>query len=119
MFGKSKKKVELQVGDRRLLNDGKYWTFNGYSFVLTQYFTYEINTTMNNGDWFVTKHRTTEDYYLEYSSTYTSVNVKIINLLIKLGTGDSDIQLNNGIHILLDTGGIHSAEFVIDSGDAR
>ena len=46
-------------------------------------------------------------------------NGKIVNLLIKLGPGDSDIQLNKGIRILLDTGGIHPAEFVIDSGDAR
>ena len=46
-------------------------------------------------------------------------NGKIINLLIKLGHDDSDIPLDRGIHVLLDTGGIHPVEFVIDSGDAR
>ena len=44
---------------------------------------------------------------------------QIVNLLIKLGPDDSDIQLNKGIHILLDTGGIHPVDFFIESGDAR
>ncbi len=44
---------------------------------------------------------------------------QIVNLLIKLGPNDSDIQLNKGIQILLDTGGIHPVDFFIESGDAR
>ncbi len=44
---------------------------------------------------------------------------QIVNILIKLGPDDSDIQLNKGIHILLDTGGIHTVDFLIVSGDAR
>ena len=42
-----------------------------------------------------------------------------VNLLIKLGPDDSDILLNTGIRILLDTGGIHPIEFLLVSGDAR
>ena len=42
-----------------------------------------------------------------------------VNILIKLGSDDSDIQLNKGIRILLNTGGIHPVEFLIESGDAR
>ena len=42
-----------------------------------------------------------------------------VNLLIKLGPDDSDILLNTGIRILLDTGGIHPIEFMLVSGDAR
>ncbi|MEK0320991.1 MAG: hypothetical protein QQN61_07875 [Nitrosopumilus sp.] len=44
---------------------------------------------------------------------------QIVNILIKLGPDNSDIQLNKGIHILLDTGGIHTVDFLIVSGDAR
>ncbi len=44
---------------------------------------------------------------------------QIVNLLVKLGSDDSDIQLNKGIHIRLDTGGIHPVEILIESGDAR
>ena len=43
----------------------------------------------------------------------------IVYLLIKLGSSDSDIQLNKGIHVFLNTGGIHPIEFLIESGDAR
>ncbi len=42
-----------------------------------------------------------------------------VNLLIKLGSANSDIQLNKGLRILLDTGGIHPTEFFIETGDAR
>ncbi len=42
-----------------------------------------------------------------------------VNLLIKLGPADSDIQLNKGLRILLDTGGIHPTEFFIETGVAR
>jgi hypothetical protein len=42
-----------------------------------------------------------------------------VNLLIKLGPADSDIQLNKGLRILLDTGGMHPTEFFIETGDAR
>jgi len=42
-----------------------------------------------------------------------------VNLLIKLGPDDSDILLNTGIRILLDTGGIQPIEFMLVSGDAR
>ena len=42
-----------------------------------------------------------------------------VNLLVKLNSEDSDIQLNKGLRILLDTGGIHPTEFFIETGDAR
>ena len=42
-----------------------------------------------------------------------------VNLLVKLGSEDSDIQLNKGIRILLDTGGMHPVDFFIETGDAR
>jgi len=42
-----------------------------------------------------------------------------VNLLIKLGSDDSDIQLNRGINVRLDTGKIHTVEFFIETGDAR
>ncbi len=42
-----------------------------------------------------------------------------VNLLVKLGSDDSDILLNKGIHVRLDVGGIHSIEFLLESGDAR
>ena len=44
---------------------------------------------------------------------------QIVNLLVKLNSEDSDIQLNKGLRILLDTGGIHPTEFFIETGDAR
>lgn len=44
---------------------------------------------------------------------------QIVNLLVKLGSDDSDIQLNKGINIRLDTGGIHPVEILVESGDAR
>ncbi len=42
-----------------------------------------------------------------------------VNLLVKLGSDDSDILLNKGIHVRLDVGGIHSLAFLLESGDAR
>lgn len=42
-----------------------------------------------------------------------------VNLLVKLGSDDSDILLNKGIHVRLDVGGIHSIAFLLESGDAR
>jgi len=42
-----------------------------------------------------------------------------VNLLIKLDSVEPDIQLNKGLRILLDTGGIHPTEFFIETGDAR
>ncbi len=42
-----------------------------------------------------------------------------VNLLVKLGSNDSDILLNKGIHVRLDVGGIHSKAFLLESGDAR
>ena len=42
-----------------------------------------------------------------------------VNLLIKLGSDDSDIELNRGIHVRLDTGKIHTVDFFIETGDAR
>ena len=44
---------------------------------------------------------------------------QIVNLLVKLGLDDSDIQLNKGIHIRLDTGGINPVDLLIESGDAQ
>ena len=38
---------------------------------------------------------------------------------MKLSSADSDILLNKGIHLLLDTGAPHLTEFLIESGDAR
>ena len=46
-------------------------------------------------------------------------NGEIVNILVKLGPDDSDINLNKGIHISFNTGGSHLTEFLIDSGDAR
>jgi len=42
-----------------------------------------------------------------------------VNLLVKLNSDDSDILLNKGLRILLDTGGMHPTEFFIETGDAR
>jgi flagellin-like protein len=44
---------------------------------------------------------------------------QMVNLLIKLDSMEPDIQLNKGLRILLDTGGIHPTEFFIETGDAR
>jgi len=38
---------------------------------------------------------------------------------VRLGSDDSDILLNKGIHVRLDVGGIHSIAFLLESGDAR
>jgi len=53
------------------------------------------------------------------NENYQIQSGQIVNLLIKLGPDDSDIPLNAGIHILLDTGGIQPIEFMLVSGDAR
>lgn len=42
-----------------------------------------------------------------------------VNLLVKLGPDDSDINLNRGIHVFLNTGGVNPVKFLIVSGDAR
>lgn len=44
---------------------------------------------------------------------------KTVNLLIKLGSKDQDILLNKGIRVLLNVGGMHPVEFLIESGNAR
>lgn len=44
---------------------------------------------------------------------------KSVNLLIKLGPNDQDISLNKGIRVMLNVGGMHPAEFLIESGNAR
>ena len=41
------------------------------------------------------------------------------NILIKLSSTESDIQLNKGIRVLLDAGNIQPIEFILQSGDAR
>jgi hypothetical protein len=46
-------------------------------------------------------------------------NGEIVNILVKLGPDDSDIDLNKGIRISLNTGSIHLTEFLINSGDAQ
>ena len=46
-------------------------------------------------------------------------NGKTVNILVKLGPDDSDIQLNKGIHVSLNTGATQPVEFIIESGDAR
>jgi hypothetical protein len=53
------------------------------------------------------------------NENYQIQSGQTVNLLIKLGPNDSDILLNAGIRILLDTGGIHPIEFMLISGDAR
>ncbi len=53
------------------------------------------------------------------NENYQIQSGQTVNLLIKLGPNDSDILLNTGIRVLLDTGGIHPVEFMIISGDAR
>jgi len=53
------------------------------------------------------------------NENYQIQSGQTVNLLIKLGPDDSDILLNTGIRILLDTGGIHPIEFLLVSGDAR
>ena len=44
---------------------------------------------------------------------------QIVNVLIKLGSQDSDIQINKGIQLMLNTGGIQPVEFLIESGNAQ
>ena len=61
---------------------------------------------------------------LSISSTVQSASNEIpsgktVNLLIKLGPDDQDILLNKGIRVLLNIGGMHPAEFLIESGNAR
>ena len=46
-------------------------------------------------------------------------NGQIVNILVKLGPDDSDINLNKGISISFNTGNPHLTEFLINSGDAR
>ena len=46
-------------------------------------------------------------------------NGQKVNLLIKLGSDDSDISLNKGIRVLLNTGAVQPVELLIESGDAR
>ncbi len=46
-------------------------------------------------------------------------NGQIVNVLVKLGSDDSDIQINKGIHVLLNTGSVQSVEFLIESGNAQ
>jgi len=41
------------------------------------------------------------------------------DVVIKLGPDDSDIQLNDGIRVLVDIGVMNFAEFVIEAGSAR
>jgi len=53
------------------------------------------------------------------SETNEIQNGQTINVLIKLDSSSPDIQLNKGIHVFLNTGGMHLVEFLIDSGDAR
>jgi hypothetical protein len=61
---------------------------------------------------------------LPTSSTIQSGSIEIqsgqtVNLLIKLGPDDQDISLSKGIRVFLNIGGMHPAEFVIESGNAR
>ncbi|MBT8243138.1 MAG: hypothetical protein HKP34_05475 [Nitrosopumilus sp.] len=53
------------------------------------------------------------------SETIEIQNGQIINLLVKLDSSSPDIQLNKGIPVALNTGGMHLVEFLIESGDAR
>ncbi|QLH05550.1 hypothetical protein C5F49_03905 [Nitrosopumilus oxyclinae] len=53
------------------------------------------------------------------SETFEIQNGQIVNVLVKLDSSSPDIQLNKGIPVSLNTGGMHLVEFLIDSGDAR
>lgn len=55
---------------------------------------------------------------LQKSSTQIQ-NGEIVNILVKLGPDDSDIDLKRGILVKLNVGKIHLIEFVLESGDAR
>ena len=44
---------------------------------------------------------------------------KSVNILVKLGSADSDIQLYKGMQNLLNTGAVQPVGFLIESGDAR
>lgn len=55
---------------------------------------------------------------LQKSSTQIQ-NGEIVNILVKLGPDDSDIDLKSGIQVKLNVGKIHLIEFVLESGDAR
>ena len=46
-------------------------------------------------------------------------NGQSVNILVKLGPDDSDINMNKGIHVSFNVGKSHLTEFLIDSGDAR
>ncbi|NQV38993.1 MAG: hypothetical protein HQ505_00375 [Nitrosopumilus sp.] len=46
-------------------------------------------------------------------------NGQKVNILIKLSADNSDIRLNQGIHVFFDIGAPHTVNFLIDSGDAR
>jgi len=46
-------------------------------------------------------------------------NGEIVNVLVKLGPDDADIQLNKGIQVKLNVGKIHLTEFLLESGDSR
>jgi len=53
------------------------------------------------------------------NSNIEIANGQAVNILIKLGLGDSDILLSKGINISFDVGNPQLVEFLIDSGDAR
>jgi hypothetical protein len=53
------------------------------------------------------------------SETFEIQNGQIVNVLVKLDSSSPDIQLNKGIPVSLNAGGMHPVEFLIDSGDAR
>ena len=44
---------------------------------------------------------------------------EIVNIFIKLGSDDTDIDLNKSIRLLLNIGAPQPVEFIIESGDAR
>ena len=46
-------------------------------------------------------------------------NGQRVNILIKLSSDNSDIKLNQGIHVFFDVGAPQTIDFLIDSGDAR
>ena len=58
------------------------------------------------------------DTLLQKSSNQIQ-NGEIVNILVKLGPDDADIDLKKGIQVKLNVGKIHLIEFVLESGDAR
>lgn len=56
---------------------------------------------------------------IKQSSSIQLQSGDIVNVLVKLSSTEPDIQLNQGIRLLIDLGNIRPIEFVLEAGDAR